>query len=226
MFPENDKQFTETTIATSKPADRGGWDVSFEDGWCFFVPASSPITPKVGMTARLYGKGLGCAVRGLFIDGQKVYYRTEAEQAEKSAIDLYGADAADWLKRWDANKLVWTIEMGGMGPGYEQAIQITVAEILRHLLDREYDHSSWSDAKAWAKDREEIEAASFGNERISALGLSGAQWGAAMNLAAQLYANGPRAIMADERVKDRKIQARRTFPGAANLFPEESSHVA
>ena len=30
-------------------------------------------------------------------------------------------DAAEQLRRWDAGDSIWTVEMGGLGPGYEQA---------------------------------------------------------------------------------------------------------
>lgn len=212
MYP-NDEQFEETSVA--KVRDEGnGWSIQRADGLSFFVKAPSPVEPKEGMTARFYGKGVGFAVRGLFLDGHKVFYRTEAEDKEKYEADTYGADAADWLKRWDAGRSVWSIEMGGIGPGYEQCIQITAAEILRHLLERKYEPASWDDRETWRRDREEIEAAGFANERISALGLSGGQWGSAMNLALHFYRRGPRAVMMDERVKDRHIQVSRPFPGA------------
>lgn len=209
MYP-NDDQFEETTVDEVRK-DGDGWSIKRADGWSFFVPAST-IEPKKGMTARFYGKGIGHTVRGLFLDGQQVFYRTESEDKEKHEIDTYGADAVDWLKRWDSGKTCWSIEMGGLGPGYEQCIHITLAEILRHLLDRKYDHTLWTDAEAWKRDREEIETASFANKRIDALGLSGSQYGAAMNLAVQFYSRGPRAVMTDERVKDRHIQVSSKFP--------------
>lgn len=28
---------------------------------------------------------------------------------------FYGKDAIEWLKRWDANKSVWSVEMGVLG---------------------------------------------------------------------------------------------------------------
>lgn len=214
MYPMNDEQFEETTIASVRDEGKG-WSIQRADGWSFFVPSPSPIEPKEGMTARFYGKGIGFSVRGLFLDGQKVFYRTEDEETEKREIDSFGADAADWLKRWDDGGSVWSINMGGLGPGYEQCIQITTAEILRHLLERKYDVAAWDDKEAWERDHKEIETAGFANARISALGLSGAQWGAAMNLALQLYRRGPLAVMTDERVKDRHIQVSRTFPQAA-----------
>lgn len=213
MFPENDTKFEETTIKrVTKQTE--GWGFDRADGWSFYCPADSPIEPKEGMTARFYGDGIGSIVRGLFLDGVKVFYRTEEEQKEKSEIDMYGADAADWLRRWDKGDTVWSIEMGGLGPGYEQCIHITCAEILRNMLDRKYDVTKWEDADTWKQDRTEIEKMGFDNPTIKALGLSGAQWGAAMNLACHFYRNGPRAVMTDEQVKDRRIQVSRTFPVA------------
>ena len=213
MYP-NDKQFEETTLAEVEKEKSGAWHIKRSDGWSFWVPEDSPVEPKVGMTARFYGKGIGATVRGLFLDGVKVYYRTETEDKEHQEISMYGKDAADWLKRWDEGRSVWTIEMGGLGPGYEQCIHITCAEILRHMLDSNYLPELWDEKEVWKGVRDEIEEVGFKNSTIKALGLSGAQWGAAMNIAAMLYRRGPRAVMADERVKDRHIQVQRTFPQA------------
>lgn len=215
MYPKNDTQYEQTTIAKVTTEGDSGWSIERADGWCFFVPAGSPVKPKVGMTARFYGDGIGRPVRGLFLAGKQVFYRTAEEEKKHQAVESYGADARDWLSRWDAGRSVWSIEMGGLGPGYEQAIQITVAEILRHLLAKQYDSAKWEDRAAWETDRKAIEEYGFANERINALGLSGAQWGAALNLAGQLYRRGPQEVMADERVKDRHIQVSRVFPVAA-----------
>lgn len=134
---------------------------------------------------------------------------------EAEIIQFYGADAAEWLRRWDAGEIVWSIEMGGLGPGYEQCIQITTAEILRHMLDKKYDASKWSDQQSWDKDYEQVKDAGFKNDRIVGLGLSGAQWGAAVHLAHDIYKNGPVAVMkryADAGQGQRRIQVRRNFP--------------
>jgi len=211
MHPKNDSHFEDVEIKEVTKT-QNGWDIKREDGWSFFGPGDSPVEPVVGMMARFYGKGVGFSVRGLFLDGVRVYYRTEAEEEEKRQIDLFGIDCADWLKRWDEGRTVWSIEMGGLGPGYEQAIQITVAEILRFMLAEKYDFKKWNDQDTWKRDREEIRKAGFKNPIIEQLGLSGAQWGAAVNVASSLYMRGPRAVMSDERTKDRQIQVQRTFP--------------
>lgn len=126
--------------------------------------------------------------------------------------ELYEATAAEWLQRWDRGESVWSVEMGGLGPGYEQCIQITAAEILRHMIAGGYDASRWDTSEAWRSDLEKIEGGVLESGAISKLGLSGAQWGAAVNLAANLYQRGPRVALSDGRVKDRHIQVRRDFP--------------
>lgn len=215
MTYPTDTQFEDVKIKAVDGNSKDGWSLTRDDGWGFFVAPDSPIEPKAGMTARIYGKGIGSRFRGVYLDGRKVFYRTEADDDEHHEIELYGKDAADWLSRWDANKGVWSIEMGGLGPGYEQCIQITAAEVLRHLLDAKYDSSLWQDKAAWAADRKKIEHYGFSNAVVEKLGLSGAQWGAAVSLATKLYMDGPRKIMNEPSIKERHIQVQRTFPQAA-----------
>jgi len=210
QYPADDADFQEHTIQKVEQQEGGTFTISW-DGWCLWCGEECPVTPEAGQLARLYGRG---AIRGLFINGVKVWYRTESEQREYSDIQLYGADAQDWLKRWDDGDTVWSIEMGGLGPGYEQCIHITCAEIIRWMLTNKPDASKWEDTNAWKADRERIEQFSFSDPAIRELGLSGAQWGAALNLACQLYNRGPRAVLNDERVKDRHIQVQKHFPGS------------
>lgn|GEM_PF-2040552 len=214
-YPAEDNQFEDKTITSVEKQKDGTYAIGC-DGWHLWCGEDCPVVPEVGQTARHYGRGIGSPVRGLFINGVKVWYRTEAEEAEHREIQLYGKDAADWLARWDEGKSVFSIEMGGLGPGYEQAIQITAAEVLRHMLDTKYNHAEWDDKEHWARDRDLIRDASFKNKIINDLGgISGAQYGAAVNLACRLYMDGPRKVMNEPTIKDRHIQVSRTFPGMA-----------
>lgn len=161
-FPD-EPSFDEYLIDTARACSGGGWEIG-HDGWMFFVPPESPVEPVAGMTCRMYPGGIGRAVRGLFLDGQKVFYR----------------------------------------------IQITTAEILRHLLAEQYDATKWDDAEAWKRDRDAIDAAV--SPIVKGIGLSGAQWGAAMSLATSIYTKGPRGLMEDPALKDRHIQVSREMP--------------
>ena len=104
-YPPGDNDFDEHKIA--KVVDEG-------DSWCIETSSNSLLsfskvegaTPKEGSTLRTYPRGHGYGVRGVFVDGQKVYYRTPAEedtrhkqwvaeqnkkqqqQAEKNAADI------------------------------------------------------------------------------------------------------------------------------------------
>jgi hypothetical protein len=100
-YPATDDQFTEHRLTTVEAASSGGWSMGLGDGGGFFCPQDSPVEPRPGMTARLYGKGLGYVVRGLFLDGHRVFYRTEAEQAEE---DRRQAEDRDKERRYDFEK--------------------------------------------------------------------------------------------------------------------------
>ena len=209
-YPENDTDFADVTI-TEVRSKGDCWSFGHGGLW-FGFEKSYGITPEVGQIARFYPREEFARKRGLFIDGQKVYYRTAAEDDDYHEIQMYGADAADWLSRWDADNSVWSIEMGGLGPGYEQCIQITAAEIVRELIKSGID---LDDENARDKFNKKLDSLVMKRSPVKELGLSGAQWGAACNLASFIYKNGPRAMMRDERVKDRHIQVQRKFPQVA-----------
>lgn len=75
---KNDLQFEDKII---KEVRKNG--ITTEDGWSFHMPDNSPIKPNVGMVARFYGEGIGRPVRGLFIDGVKIFYNTLKQQKQK-----------------------------------------------------------------------------------------------------------------------------------------------
>lgn len=80
-FPADDNAFQEHQITKVDDED---------DRWCAHMgstvlsfPKVDGATPKEGSTLRTYGRGFGFPVRGVFVDGNKVYYRTEAEDTEE-----------------------------------------------------------------------------------------------------------------------------------------------
>lgn len=78
QFPSDDTEFTDYTISKVESEPTGGWAVHF-DGWTFWIRKDSPIVPAVGMHLRQYGKS-GYAVRGCFLDGVRLFYRTAEEE--------------------------------------------------------------------------------------------------------------------------------------------------
>jgi len=86
-FPPGDDQFQDVTVKAVDAFDSGGWVITRSDGWSFAVPPESPVVPAAGMPVRFYGRGIGYTVRGLFLDGKEVFYRTEEGQREKDRQD-------------------------------------------------------------------------------------------------------------------------------------------
>jgi hypothetical protein len=113
-----------------------GWSISWQ-GVGFWVQPGSPIVPRVGMRARLYGKGFGYAVHGLELDGVVVYYKTAAERAAEAAEFKRAYDEED--ARRQAESFIppeqpagfeWTEgtrQISGFGGGYERACRSMVS---------------------------------------------------------------------------------------------------
>lgn len=123
--------------------------------------------------------------------------------------------AKEMVEQWDRGESVWTIEMGGMGPGYEQAIQVLVIELLRDHLDEVFDDAT--DPAAYDR---------WGDETVHRVnewpgcGFSGAQVGAAKFVAYGFLRDGPESAMAKFQTEqskrapgeDRLILVSKTWP--------------
>lgn len=119
--------------------------------------------------------------------------------------------AQEQLAAWDAGDTVWSIEMGGLGPGYEQAIQVLAIEIMRDNIGKPLpEQGTWSN---------------WGDETVSRIdyrrpdgtysmgGFSGAMVGAAKHIAYRFLKEGPATALANCPA-DRLIQVSRSFPEA------------
>ena len=214
-FPKNDPNWEDYLVEALDGDDNKGWAIQTQGGWWLHLGHECEVRPTVGMTARFYPRALGSAVRGLFLDGRKCWYRTDAEERDHRDIQSYGADAANMLKRWDEGRSVFTVEMGGLGPGYEQCIHVTMFEILRWLIAEKPDFGALEkDDAAWRALRDRMDAAIFAIPEMKEMGHSGAQFGAAVNLAIRFYRQGPRAVLTSPKIQDRKIQVSRDWPKA------------
>ena len=127
--------------------------------------------------------------------------------------DLFGPalDAREQLRRWDAGGTIWSIEMGGVGPGYEQAIQVLAIEIVRDYLDKalptDENWRTWGDDTVARVDRKQPDGT------YSCGGFSGAQVGAAKDLALHWLKEGPAAVY-DQVKPERHIQVSSFWPRA------------
>lgn len=83
-FPKHDYEFRTVNLAEVTDWGDRGWELKFKDGWCLSAP-NGPIVPEPGMSVRLYGRGIGYAVRGIFVDGYEFRYETEGEMRQRYA---------------------------------------------------------------------------------------------------------------------------------------------
>ena len=211
--------FVSAESSREPPPDGMHW--LFEDGHTgLFVEGATPeTTPTTPTKIRLWGKGFGYPVRGAMdiATGHVYFYRTAEEDEAHRNVQLYGRDAREWLERWDAGKTCHTLTMGGLGPGYEQCIHVTAAEIIRYLLKNDptprWENPEDGDSsRLWSEHCDHVSRAMMDNETVSKLGLSGAQFGAAMSIAHGIWRQGPVKVMTDERYKDHHIMVSKGFP--------------
>lgn len=110
---------------------------------------------------------------------------------------------ADALAKWDKGEAVFTVEMGGIGPGYEQTIHILVFELLRDEMGKALPtDATWGDWGAATIHRT--------NEALGRWGYSSAQVGAAKQLAFRALRDGWRVAVRSVP-DDRHIQVMRGF---------------
>lgn len=193
-------------VVIKSVTERGtGYDILREDGWGLWLDKEHGVSAAAGQTLTVWGRGIGYAFRGLAVGDEVAFYRTEEEQAHHQKVERYGADAADWLAKWDSGRGVWTIQMGGLSAGYDQAINLITAEFVRALLklQPEIGETVTDDL------REAINADCA--EALECLGLSGAQYGAGLSLAIRLYKFGPIAVL-EGAPDDRRVQASKSYP--------------
>lgn len=129
-------------------------------------------------------------------------------EANEITDDSKPETAKDALARWDSGGVIWSVEMGGLGPGYEQCIHITCFELIRDLLEKELPSE---DNERELSDL--IHKVGHDNPIISNMGLSGAQFGAGMGLAYRALKQGWKAML-DSVPKDRLIMVSKHWPKA------------
>lgn len=111
---------------------------------------------------------------------------------------------------WKAGDIVWSAELGGLGPGYEQAIQVLLWEFMaawgnRNLPEPEGENYPPEFVKAFDEVVHELSP--------TCGGFSGAQAGAAKGTAWNFLKYGYRHMM-EKLPKDRHIMVSRRFPHA------------
>lgn len=130
--------------------------------------------------------------------------------------DLIPETAAEALAKWDAGESVFSVEMGGLGPCYEMAIQGLAFELIRVFLNVNWDE--YADEESWKRLEPIIDDVVHRCNDRPWGGFSGAQVGAAQNLAAIVCRQGYR--MALRKVADRLIQVNKHDLRSERVVPK------
>jgi hypothetical protein len=215
---ENDPERQTVIVKTVREMDKG-YEIIRSDGFWMWLDKKYGVAPVEGREITTYGKGIGYPSRGVVVDGKLAYYRTPEEEKAYQLRERFGADAQEWLSRWDRGDTVWTVVLGGLGPSYDQCINIAVAEVVRALLVMK----PTLEAGALSKDDgARLEEALL--ETLKEVGLSGAQFGGARGFGFQLYAQGPmKAIQLYP--EDRHTMASKVWP-VLGLSKEDFERIA
>jgi hypothetical protein len=108
----------------------------------------------------------------------------------------------DALTKWDSGESLFSISMGGLGPGYEMAIQGLAFELMREVNG----FTQWDDEKECKSIDVKLEPIITDCNKKPWGGFSGAQVGAAKSLASIVCRKGYRKALRMDAVKDRLIQ--------------------
>lgn len=120
-------------------------------------------------------------------------------------MNKYGPEtASEAVKLWDAGEVLTSINLGGLGPGYDQAIQVLIFAILRKLHDQKLPPR---DEEIVALVQKTINELIDGKD----LGYSGAQGGAAASIAWRYLSRGYNTTL-NAAPFDNLIQVSKHFP--------------
>lgn len=141
-----------------------------------------------------------------------------------SRFDVFSETVVEMLSKWDAGENIWSVEMGGLGPGYEQAIQILAMELCRsfEVIPRMLwdDESRHEEFLAVIKGRTDEVMHDLWPNKDS--GYSGAQVFSAVSLACKYVNVGPRKAVGNLNDPNRHIQVNRNFPKSPRKYVSDS----
>jgi hypothetical protein len=132
-------------------------------------------------------------------------------------LDWRGKTNEEALAAWNNDESVWSVECGGLGPGYEQCIQLMAFEMLRAMVENPpedwtaFEAESDDATKLWKAYHDKIGSDPKVEHVVKTLRVSGAQFGAAMQIAI-IFARHGYSQGLEKAPKDRLIQVARTFP--------------
>lgn len=130
-----------------------------------------------------------------------------SDQKEAVKDSFYPDSIEEALSRWDEGIPLTSISMGGLGPGYEQCIQVGFIELLRELKDATFPEVGQELNDLYDKALDRV------LERTKLGGITGAQAGAMKNLSSNFLRDESWEEVLDScKDRDRRIQISKAWP--------------
>jgi hypothetical protein len=143
-FPENDNEFQEMVVDHVTDEETGY--VIRIGNQCTYIDKSYGVFVKTGDKIRIYGKGFGYTIRGIFINGKEVYYQTveefdrdlkeRARERDEERIKRVQDLEQELIDNPPDEPFAWQPGMGeisGFGGGYEQCCRTMLQAGLQWL---------------------------------------------------------------------------------------------
>ena len=166
---------------------KGGYDIQKEDGWSLFISDEKnkmKVMPRPGDEIITYGDGIGQVILGVQINSALVFFEDRAEKERQKNIwreetnKRYAEEYAKLMKEIKDEEPFETINVSGMGGGYERACQLMIQAGVKFLDENEFHFDyktlkgvygiAFSDAP-WSKDLEKVLLDAVGGDCTGAM---------------------------------------------------------
>ena len=133
-------------VVTDVLLQDGGFEIHFGSlvHWLPTVRNPHKIVPKIGDTAFCYGDGFGRPVLGLQLNDKLVFFNTREEHERDRQAMIRGWKERDKKKHVELMEKIKdeppfeTVDVSGMGSGYERACQLMIQSGIKFLKDNEF----------------------------------------------------------------------------------------
>ncbi len=128
-------------IAKVRKTADGDWEITKEDGWSIFLDSKYDIVPEVGQEIKILHHW-GNQIHGIQIEGKNAFWKSkeqadaEHEQWKKGIREKHTKEYQKLMGEIKGEKEFCTIDISGMGGGYERACQLMLKAGIQYLANK------------------------------------------------------------------------------------------
>lgn len=184
--PLVDEKYERSTVKEVTRMD-GGYSILKEDGWNLWIADKKNkmnVMPRPGDEIITYGDGIGRVILGVQINSALVFFEDRAEKERQRNIWIeetnkrYAEEYAKLMEEIKDEEPFETIDVSGMGGGYERACQLMIQAGVKFLQENEFHFDyrtlkgvygvAFSDAP-WSEDLEKVLMDAVGGDCTGAM---------------------------------------------------------